>query len=173
MNEVLEIIKNRRSVKKYKSTPVPQELIEKVAEAGAYAPTGRNLQAPIIIAISNKEKRDWLSQKNAEILGTDTDPFYGAPVVLVTLYDKSMHTGIYDASLVMENMMLAATALGLGSCWIHRAKEVFETEEGKAFLKELGISGDYEGVGNCILGYIDGDYPKMRPRKDNYIYYVK
>ena len=173
MSEVLNTIIKRRSVKKYKNTPVPQELIEKITEAGAYAPTGRNLQAPIILAISNKEKRDWLSRKNAEILGIDQDPFYGAPVVLVTLYDKSINTGIYDATLVMENMMLAATALGLGSCWIHRAKEVFETDEGKAFLKELGILGEYEGVGNCILGYVEGDYPTTRPRKENYIYYVK
>lgn len=173
MNEVLELIKKRRSIKKYKETPVPEELIEKVLEAGTYAPTGRNLQAPIIIAVTNKEKRDWLSSKNAEILGSDLDPFYGAPVVLITLYDKSINTGVYDASLVMENMMLAAVSLGLGSCWIHRAKEVFETVEGKEFLKELGIKGEYEGVGNCILGYTDGDYPITRPRKENYVYYVK
>ena len=173
MNEVLENIKKRRSVKKYKDTQVPKEMVQKIAEAGTYAPTGRNRQAPIILAITNKEKRDWLSAKNAEILGTDSDPFYNAPVVFVVLYDRSINTGIYDASLVMENMMLAANSLGLGSCWIHRAKETFETEEAKTLLKELGIVGDYEAVGNCIVGYIDGEYPETRPRKENYIYYLE
>lgn len=173
MNDVLNAIKSRRSVKKYKSTSVPQEFIEKIAEAGTYAPTGRNRQSPVILAVTNKEKRDWLSSKNAEILGTDTDPFYGAPAVFVVLYDKSINTGIYDATLVMENLMLAANSLGLGCCWIHRAKETFETAEGKAFLKELGIVGDYEAVANCIVGYIDGEYPIARPRKEDYVYFVK
>lgn len=173
MNEVLKTLIERRSIKKYKSTPVPEELIEKIAEAGTYAPTGMNKQSPIIIAITNSEKRDWLSNMNKHVMGKDSDPFYGAPAVLVVLYDKSVHTGIYDGSIVMENMMLAAHSLGLGSCWIHRAKEVFETKEGKEFLKELGIKGEYEGVGNCIVGYCDQDYPETRPRKENYIYYVK
>ena len=173
MNEVLSEIKRRRSIKKYKSTQVPDEIIKQIAEAGTYAPTGKNMQAPIILAVSNKEKRDWLSRKNAEFLGSDTDPFYNAPVVLVVLFDKSIRTGIYDASLVMENMLLAASSLGLGGCWIHRAKEFFETDEGRSFLKDLGIKGEYEAVGNCIVGYIDGEYPKTRPRKENYIYYVK
>ncbi len=173
MNEVLETIKKRRSVKSYKNTPVPQEMIEKIAEAGTYAPTGRNRQSPIILAVTNKEKRDWLSQKNAEILGVDQDPFYNAPVVFVVLFDKSVNTGIYDATLVMENMMLASHSLGLGSCWIHRAKETFETKEGKEFLKDLGIDGEYEAVGNCIVGYIDGEYPITRPRKENYVYFVE
>lgn len=172
MNEVLNALIERRSVKKYKDTPVPKELIEKIAEAGTYAPSGMNKQAPIIIAVTNKELRDRLSALNAEFRGVDTDPFYGAPAVLVVLYDKSVHTGIYDGSLVMQNLMMAAHSLGLGSCWIHRAKEVFETQEGKEILKDLGISGDYEGVGNCIVGYADGEYPAQKPRKENYVYYV-
>lgn len=172
MNEVLKNLTERRSVKKYKDTPVPKELIEKIAEAGTFAPSGMNKQASIIIAVTNKELRDRLSALNAEFRGVDTDPFYGAPAVLVVLYDKSVHTGIYDGSLVMQNLMLAAHSLGLGSCWIHRAKEVFETEEGKEILKDLGITGDYEGVGNCIVGYADGDYPQLKPRKENYVYYV-
>ncbi len=172
MNEVLKNLTERRSVKKYKDTPVPHELIEKIAEAGTYAPSGLNKQASIIIAVTNKELRDRLSSLNAKVRGIETDPFYGAPVVLVVLYDKSVFTGIYDGSLVMQNLMMAAHSLGLGSCWIHRAKEVFETPEGKEILKDLGITGDYEGVGNCIVGYADGEYPKLKPRKENYVYYV-
>lgn len=174
MNEVLNVISKRRSVKKYKDAPVPQELVEMIAEAGKCAPTGMNKQSPIILAITNKQKRDWLSGLIAKIRQKETeDPFYGAPVVLTVLYDKSVHTGIYDGSVVMQNMLLAATSLGLGCCWIHAAKDVFETEEGKDFLKDLGITGDYEGVGNCIVGYMEGDYPKERPKKENYIYYIK
>jgi len=172
VSTVLDAILKRRSVKNYKDIPVERELLEKIAEAGTYAASGMNKQAPIILAVTNKEKRDWLSKMNAKIRGVDSDPFYRAPAVLVVLYDKSVHTGIYDASLVMANLMLAADALGLGSCWIHRAKEVFETDEGKSFLKELGIEGDYEGVGNCIIGYADGDYPALKPRKKDYIYYI-
>lgn len=174
MNEIYEAILTRRSVKKYKDTPVPKELVEKVAEAGTYAPSGLNKQPCVILAITNKEKRDYLSELNAKVRGAEgTDPFYGAPVVLVVLHNKETSwLGVYDGSLVMENMMLAAHSLGLGSCWIHRAKEVFETDEGKNFLKELGIEGDYEGIGNCIIGYADGEYPKLKPRKEDYIYYL-
>jgi nitroreductase len=173
MNETLQTILNRRSVKKYKSDPVPQELIEKIVEAGTYAATGRNLQAPIILAITDKKTRDELSKRNAEVMGASGDPFYGAPAVLVVLYDKSVRTGIYDASLVMGNLMLAAESLGLGSCWIHRAKEEFESEYGKSLLSSLGITGEYEGVGHCIVGYADGEKPQAKPRKENWAYYIR
>jgi len=173
MSDLIKEIISRRSVKKYKSDEVPKELIDKITEAGVYAPTGRNLQAPIIIAVTNKEIRDKLSKINADILGTDTDPFYGAPVVLIVLADKSVRTYCYDGSLVMSNLMLAAHSLGLGSCWIHRAKETFESEEGKKLLETLGIEGEYEGIGNCIIGYPDVEIPEAKPRKDNYVYYVK
>ena len=152
---------------------IPRETLEKILEAGTYAPTGMNRQSPIIVAITNKEVRDRLSALNAKIMGRDgIDPFYGAPVVVVVLADKAVRTYAYDGSLVMGNLMLAADSLGIGSCWIHRAKEEFETEEGKQILRDLGIEGDYEGIGHCILGYIDGDYPDVRPRKDRYIYFV-
>lgn len=152
---------------------IPRETLEKILEAGTYAPTGMNRQSPIIVAITNKEVRDRLSALNAKIMGRDgIDPFYGAPVVVVVLADKDVRTYAYDGSLVMGNLMLAADSLGLGSCWIHRAKEEFETDEGKQILRDLGIEGDYEGIGHCILGYIDGDYPDVRPRKDRYIYFV-
>ena len=110
---------------------------------------------------------------NAKFMGADIDPFYGAPVVLIVLADKSRPTYLYDGSLVMGNLMLEADALGIGSCWIHRAKEEFESEEGKEILKSLGIEGDYEGIGHCVLGYADCPAPKAAPRKDSYVYYVK
>ncbi len=171
MNEVIKNIVERRSIRKYKRDMIPNELIDEVLKAGTYAPTGMNKQSPIIIAITNKKVRDKLSKLNAKIMGTDTDPFYGAPVVIVVLADKTVPTYIYDGSLVMENMMLAAHSLGLGSCWIHRAQEEFETEEGKELLKSLGITDDYEGIGHCILGYPDMEV-EAKPRKDNYIYKI-
>ncbi len=174
MNEVISNIIERRSIKKYKSDMVPREIIEQIVEAGTYAATGRNMQAPIIIAVTEKGLRDRLSRMNAEILGNpDMDPFYGAPVVLVVLADSTNRTGIYDGSLVMGNLMLAAHSMGIGSCWIHRAKEEFASEEGKAILKELGIEGEYEGIGHCVLGYADCPMPKAAPRKENWVYWVE
>ena len=173
MNDVMETIKSRRSIRKYKSDMVPQDKLEKIIEAGTYAATGMGKQSPIIVAVTNKELRDRLSAMNAKVMGTNTDPFYGAPVVLIVLADKSRPTYLYDGSLVMGNLMLEAEAQGVGSCWIHRAKEEFESEEGKEILKSLGIEGDYEGIGHCVLGYADGPEPKAAPRKDSYVYYVK
>ena len=173
MSDVLETIKSRRSIRKYKSDMVPQDKLEKIIEAGTYAATGMGKQSPIIVAVTNKELRDKLSAMNAKIMGTNTDPFYGAPVVLIVLADKSRPTYLYDASLVMGTLMLEAEAQGIGSCWIHRAKEEFESEEGKEILKSLGIEGDYEGIGHCVLGFADGPAPKAAPRKDSYVYYVK
>ena len=173
MSDVLETIKSRRSIRKYKSDMVPQDKLEKIIEAGTYAATGMGKQSPIIVAVTNKELRDKLSAMNAKIMGTNTDPFYGAPVVLIVLADKSRPTYLYDGSLVMGNLMLEAEAQGVGICWIHRAKEEFESEEGKEILKSLGIEGDYEGIGHCVLGYADGPAPKAAPRKDSYVYYVK
>ena len=173
MSDVLETIKSRRSIRKYKSDMVPQDKLEKIIEAGTYAATGMGKQSPIIVAVTNKELRDKLSAMNAKIMGTNTDPFYGAPVVLIVLADKSRPTYLYDGSLVMGNLMLEAEAQGIGSCWIHRAKEEFESEEGKEILKSLGIEGDYEGIGHCVLGFADGPAPKAAPRKDSYVYFVK
>ena len=172
MNEIMKNIFERRSIRKYKNKMVDEQLIDKVLEAGTYAPSGINMQSPIIIAVTNKEMRNKLSEINAKIMGKDIDPFYGAPVVLVVLADKNCPTYIYDGSVVMENMMLAATSLNLGSCWIHRAKEMFETEDGKKILQSLGISGNYEGIGNCILGYPD-ETVKDKKIKDNHIYKIK
>ena len=166
MSEVLDKIKSRRSIRKYRSDMIPQDKLEKIIEAGTYAATGMGKQSPIIIAVTNKELRD-------KIMGVENmDPFYGAPVVLIVLADKSRPTCVYDGSLVMGNLMLEAEEQGIGSCWIHRAKEEFESEEGKEILKSLGIEGDYEGIGHCILGYADGPAPKAAPRKDSYVYHI-
>ena len=175
MNEILKSIKSRRSVKKYKSDAVPEELIEAITEAGTYAPTGMNRQTPVILAVTNKELRDRLSRLNASIMGREGDPFYNAPCVLVVLADRSVlpTTYINDGSLVIGKMLLAAHSLGLGACWVHRAKEMFECEEGQAILSELGIKGDLVGIGNCIVGYPDCELPEARPRKENYIYRIK
>ena len=168
----LESIKTRRSIRKYKGDPVPQELLNKIIDAGLYAPSGMGRQATIILSVTNKEVRDQLSKLNARIMGTDTDPFYGAPAVLIVLAKKDCPTGIYDGSLVMQNLMLAAHELGLGSCWIHCAKEEFELPEGKELLKSLGIEDEYEGIGHCIIGYADGDAPSPAERKEHRVYSV-
>ena len=172
MNAVENLLE-RRSIRQYKDDPIPQEVLDEILKVGTYAPTGMNKQAPVIVAVTNREVRDRLSRMNAAVMGSDKDPFYGAPVILVVLADKSIGTHVYDGSLVMGNLMLAAHALGVGSCWIHRAKEVFDSEEGKSLLKEWGVEGDYEGIGNCILGYADGPHPKARARKESYIYRVE
>lgn len=172
--DTMQALLRRVSVKKYKSDQVPKELIDQIIEAGLRAPSGLNKQSPIILAVTNKEVRDELSRLNA---GKDpffrADPFYNAPCVLVVLADKSVPTHVYDGSLVMENLLLAAHALGLGACWIHRAKETFELPEGKALLAKLGIEGDYEGIGNCIVGYPEGELPAIKPTKENRVYYVE
>lgn len=173
MSKVIEKMITRRSIRSYKSDMIPKETIEKIIEAGTYAATGRGFQSPIIIAVTNKEMRDRLSKMNAEIMGTDTDPFYNAPVVLIVLAQKKYPTYLYDGSLVMGNLMLAAHDLGIGSCWIHRAKEEFESPEGKEILKSLGIEGDYEGIGHCVLGYVNGVVPEAKPRKEDYVYFVE
>lgn len=173
METIINNMITRRSIRKYKSDMIPKETLDTILKAGTYAATGMGKQSPIIIAVTNKELRDKLSAMNAKIMGTDSDPFYGAPVVLIVLANKERPTYIYDGSLVMGNLMNAAHACGIGSCWIHRAKEEFESEEGKELLKSMGIKGDYEGIGHCILGYVDGEEPEAAPRKDSYVYYIE
>lgn len=171
MNETISNIETRRSVKKYKSQMIPEELLNVILKAGTYAPSGMNRQSAIMLVITDKKLKDRVARLNAKVLGRDDiDPFYGAPVVVVVLADKNCPTYVYDGSLVMANLMLAAHSLNIGSCWIHRAKEVFETVEGKEILKSCGIEGDYEGIGNCILGYSDMERVVSSSRKENYIY---
>lgn len=175
MSEVLKAMKERRSVRSYTDQMPEKEKIEKIIEAGLYAASGMGKQSPVIIAVTNKELRDRLSEVNKQIGGWegDFDPFYGAPAVLVVLADRNVPTAVYDGSLVMGNMMLAAYELGLGSCWIHRAKQTFETDEFKAVLKELGCEGDYEGIGNMILGYPAGDVPAAKERKEGRVFFAE
>lgn len=166
-------MQTRRSVRGFKPDPVPEEILDQIVEAGTWAATGRNRQSPVIIKVTNRELIRKLSKLNGEIMGTDSDPFYGAPAVLIVLADKTVPTYLYDGSLVMGNLMLAAHSLGIGSCWIHRAKEEFQLPEGKEILKLLGIEGDYEGIGHCVLGYAEGEYPHTKPRKENWVYTIK
>nr|WP_177295866.1 nitroreductase [uncultured Blautia sp.] len=172
-NKTLELMQTRRSVRGFKPDPVPEEILDQIVEAGTWAATGRNRQSPVIIKVTNRELIRKLSKLNGEIMGTDSDPFYGAPAVLIVLADKTVPTYLYDGSLVMGNLMLAAHSLGIGSCWIHRAKEEFQLPEGKEILKSLGIEGDYEGIGHCVLGYAEGEYPHTKPRKENWVYTIK
>ncbi len=174
MNEVLKAMKERRSCRKYKPDAVPQEKLDAVLQAGLYAASGRGQQAAICIAVTDRATRDALSDVNREIGGWQEgfDPFYGAPVAVAVLADRSRPTYVYDGSLVIGNLMLAAHAVGLGSCWIHRAKETFDREEGKALLGKLGVEGDWEGIGFCILGVPDGDLPQAAERKPDRIYSI-
>jgi len=171
-NDALTLMQTRRSIRNFEPDMVPKEVIDQIITAGTYAATGMNKQSPIIIALTNKEVRDRLSKLNDEIMGTESDPFYGAPVVLIVLADKNLVNHVYDGSLVMGNLMLAAHSVGIGSCWIHRAKEEFERPEGLEILKSLGIEGEYEGIGHCVLGYVNGEYPEAPARKDNWVYYI-
>ena len=174
MNETVRNLIERRSCKRYLSKPVEAELLHEVLRAGTYAPTGRNRQPVKILVITDPQVRDDLRKMNAQIMGMEEsfDPFYNAPVILVVLSDPQIHTYLYDGSLVMGNLMNAAHALGLGSCWVHRAKEEFQTEYGKALLKKAGIDGEWEAIGHCLLGYSDGPLPEARPRKEGWIHYV-
>ena len=172
MAETLTTLKTRRSCRAYKPGHVEEEKINAIVEAGTYAATGMGKQSPIILVVKDQEVRDQLSKLNAAAMGVDFDPFYGAPDVVVVLANKDIPTYIYDGSLVMGNMMNAAQDLGVASCWIHRAKEEFESEEGKAILKKLGIEGNYEGIGNLILGYAAKPAAQAVPRKADYIYCI-
>lgn len=172
MNEVIENMTSRRSVRAYSSKPVDRALIDEIIEAGLYAPSAMNKQDTLIIAIEDKSVRNKISKMNAAIMGSNSDPFYGAPVILLVLYNKANRNGIYDGSLVLGNMMNAAHSLGLSSCWIHRAKEEFESDEGKALLKSLGIEGEWEGVGHMALGYSASGEPKAPERKSGRVIHI-
>lgn len=174
-NDVIKAMKDRRSIRKFKADMPEKEHLETIVEAGLYAASGKGMQATITIAVTDKELRDRLAEINRQIGGWDEgfDPFYGAPVILIVLGDKSIPTSIYDGSLVMGNMMLAAHALGLGSIWINRAKEEFEMPEYKQLLKDLGIEGEWEGIGHCAVGYMDCDLPKPADRKEGRVFWIE
>ncbi len=175
MENARELLLTRRSVRSYRPDMPPRETLEQIIEAGLYAPTGKGLQASVVVAITDRGLRDRLMEMNRKIGGWQEgfDPFYGAPAVLLVLADKSSANCVYDGSLTMGNLMLAAHALGLGSCWINRAREEFDTEEGKAILRELGIEGDYVGIGHCIVGYPDGPAPEPKPRREGRVFWAE
>ena len=188
-NDLIDLIKTRRSVRSYTAEPVPEELLEQVLEAGTFAPTGGGHQSPVIVAVTNPETRERLRRLNAAVMGRDTDPMYGAPTILVVLADAGSKnavqdgtpvivvvladggrgTFVEDGSCVLENLMLAAHALGLASCWIHREREVFDSAEGKALLREWGLPETLRGVGAIALGYAAGPEGAAAPRKDGYV----
>ncbi|MDY3918631.1 MAG: nitroreductase [Candidatus Limivivens sp.] len=169
MKETLQDLKTRRSCRKFKPEQIRREELDQILEAGTYAPTGMGMQSPIMVVIQDKETIARLSRMNAAVMGSTSDPFYGAPTIIIVLADRSRGTYLEDGSLVMGNLLNAAHALGIGSCWIHRAKEEFESPEGRELLKQWGIQGDYVGIGHCILGYEDGVPAPAKPRKDHYI----
>ena len=168
-NEILNIIKTRRSIRSYKPDPVPEELLNAILEAGTYAPTGRGRQSPTIIAITSEKYRQEISKLNAKVLGSDTDPYYGAPVIILVLADSTVNTFVEDGSCVLENMMLAAASLGLGSVWVHREKEIFDSADGKKLLISWGLPETLCGIGSIALGYPAAVPSEASKRKDNYI----
>ena len=175
MNDIIKAMEERRSIRKFKAEMPRKEDLEQIIEAGLYAANGMGKQAVITVAVTNKELRDKLSKVNCEIGGWKEgfDPFYGAPAILIVLAQKDWVNRVYDGSLVMGNMMLAAHSLGLGSIWIHRAKEEFEQEEWKKLLKDIGVEGEWEGIGHCAVGYVDGDAPSAAPRKDGRVFWAE
>lgn len=174
MNETLNVLETRRSCRNFdKEKMVSDADIQAIVKAGTYAATGMGKQSPIILAVTNKELRDQLSKENAKIMGVNTDPFYGAPVILIVLANTAIPTYKYDGSLVMGNLMNAAESLGINSIWIHRAKEEFESDFGKKILADLGIEGSFEGIGHCALGYAAAPLNAPAARKGNYVYYLK
>ena len=175
MNETINSILTRRSIRKFTDQMISKEDLDIILECGKYAASGQGKQSGMMIAVQDPEMIERLERLNAEVVDRDPDKvhnFYGAKTVIVVLARKDVGTHVYDGALVMGNLMLAAHALGIGSCWIHRAKQTFETEEGKAILKELGVEDEYEGIGNCILGYPDGEEPVARERKENWVYRI-
>lgn len=170
MNETLQVLQSRRSIRRYKEEQITEAQLNAILEAGTWAPTGMGKQSPVMVVVQDAETIAHMSALNAEVQGRPgTDPFYGAPTVVVVLADGTIPTWLADGSLVMGNLMNAAAAIGVGSCWINRATEVFDREEGKALLKKWGIDEKYRGVANCILGYAEGEIPAPKARKTDYI----
>lgn len=175
MNEIIRAMEERRSIRSFKPEMPPKEVLQQIVEAGLYAASGKGQQAAIVVAVTNEALRDKLAEENRRIAGAPegSDPFYGAPAVLVVLGRKDWPTHVYDGSLVMGNLLLAAHALGLGSIWIHRAKEEFEEPEYQQLLKDLGVEGEWEGIGHCAVGYLNGEAPAPAPRKPGRVFWAE
>ena len=180
--EALEVLYNRRAIRKFKPEQIKDEELDAVLKAGTYAPTGMDLQSPLIVAVQNPDDVAKLNELSAAILEKGSGvkrpglPYYGAPTIILIFYTeiaRSDYFGILDSSAVCTNMLNAAYAVGLGSCWIHRSKEIFELEEGKALLRKWGINEKVVGVASIALGYSDMEQPLPRPRRDGYVIKIK
>jgi nitroreductase len=169
MNDTIKTLTLRRSIRKFKPEQIREEDLNAILEAGIYAPSGSNQQSALFVVVQDKDLLKKLSAMNAAVLGKDMDPYYNAPTVVLVFADKSKVTPVEDARLAPGNMLNAAASLGIGSCWVHPIRQMFETGEGRDLLSQWGVTGDYIGVGSCILGYADGPHPKAAPRKDNFV----
>jgi len=169
MNETLKTLTERRSIRKFESRQIDPAQLEAILKAGTYAPCGKGAQSACMVVVQDPETLQKLSKMNAAVLGNDSDPFYAAPTAIVVLADPAVATCVEDGALVMGNLMNAAWSLGVGSCWIHRARPVFESAEGRELLKKWGVPENYIGVAHCVLGYPAGEIPAPKPRKENYI----
>lgn len=166
-DELIKLVRERRSCKNFRPDKVADELVAKVVEAGVWAASGRGLQSPVVVRLKDAGLRSRISAENAAILGREIDPFYGAPEILLVLVEAGVNTAVCDGSLVLGNMMLAAHSLGLGSCWIHRAREESEKPDGVVaeIVKRLSLPGKYVGVGHLALGYAAAPLPPPPPRR--------
>lgn len=173
MNETIRNLVERRSIRKFKSEQIADAALNDILAAGKYAPTGGGRQSPVMVVAQSPAMVKKLSKMNAAVMGSDSDPFYGAPTVVVVFADKNRSTHVEDGALAIGNMLNAAHALDVDSIWVHRAREMFSTEEGKALMQEWGLSDDYVGIGNCVLGYRDCEYPQPAPRKEDYVRFAK
>lgn len=169
MNEIIKNMTERRSVRSYSSRAVPEDVLEEILEAGKYAPSGKGRQPAVMVVVRDRDRLSDLSMLNAMVMGTNTDPFYGAGTVIIVFADSTTSTYIEDGSLVMGNLMNAAHALGVDSCWVHRAREVFSMPEGKKMMERWGLDDRYVGIGHCILGYSDKPVPEAKPRKEGLV----
>ena len=176
MNQTIEDLKTRRSIRKFKDEQISDEDLKTILEAGTYAPTGRGAQSPKIVVIQNPDTIREFSEWNRSFfpieVPDDLDPFYGAKTLLIVLADSELPTYVEDGSSVLCVLVNAAHAVGVGSCWIHRAREEFSSQKGKEFLKEWGIPESYEAIGHVVLGYPDMEAPEPLPRKEDYIHFV-
>ena len=171
-NEAIEVLMNRRSIRRYKPEQITDAELKTVLEAGIYAPTARGLQRPFIVAVQDKATRDAVAALNAKVADMTGDPYYGAPTIILVLAPEDQF-GPLDASAVETNMLNAAYACGLGSCWIHRAHQMFETEEGKALLRQWGLDETLSGFCSIALGYADCEAPAPKERKEGYYRIIK
>lgn len=171
MNEALQNLLTRRACRAYKEEQIKPEELEAILEAGQYAPTGRGLQSPIIVVIQDADKIREVEKLNGAVMGDpDGHPFYGAPTLIVVFGNSESPLGVADANLVIGNLLNGANAVGVDSCYIWRARESFDSEEGKTLKKAWNIPDHYVGMGNVILGYGKPEGKKeAAPRKADYI----